>query len=308
MTNITSLTTTTTAPPFKIKEGRTAITPQLANQILNHCLYKGQRRLQQSHVDKWTTMIVDDRGEFLRDQGISFGRLDGRLHLLNGQHRLHAVVKSGRTVSFDITIYECKDEVDLARHYARFDSESVSRSLKDIVANDAMVAPDFPASYVAKLCEAVMIIDSRFRNTSARKLPPGSRIRERRLALAREWHRYAKQYKELSKGIAIGKVARFYAQVPMAVALVTLRYQPKEAEIFWRRAMEDDGLKHGDPARALRDAWAKIGPNRTKHWTKYELGWLAAQAWNAEFQQKRIQRLTVPTKKDADIYIEGAPY
>ena len=295
--------------PLTIVEGRRLITPLIANQIVQNCKYRGQRKLQMPAVDKWAAMILAEDGEFLRDQGISFGKLFGIFFLLNGQHRLHAVIKSGHAISFDITIYECKDEADLAKHYARFDSESLGRSLKDIVANDPMVSEDFPPAYLAKLCESVPLIDCRFKNIAARKLPASVRIREHRLELARQWYREARLYREFAKGKPALKVARFFGPVQMAVAMVTLRHNPKEAEEFWRRAMDDDGLKIGDPARALREAWAKLGPNSKRKWTRYELGWLASQAWNAEYRQQKVKHLRMPLKADkAEIYIEGAPY
>lgn len=288
--------------PLVISEGRTIVTAVLAQAIINATRYAGQRKLQQPQVDKYCMMIVEDRGEFLRDQGISFGRLNGMLYLINGQHRLHAVAKSGRSVSFDFTIYECQDEADLARHYARFDSEHLSRSLKDVVANDPMVGPDFPASYLARVCEAVVFIETRFKNVGPRKIAAAAKLKERRLEAAHSWEREARLYRSFNKGVAATKSARLYGAAPLAVALVTLRYQRGLAEDFWSRTVKNDGLNIGDPGRALHESFGRVGVK----WTRYQLGHLAAVAWNAEFEQRALQIVRLP--KDGEIYIAGTPY
>lgn len=293
----------TSNPMTVISEGRALVTPLMANTILNATKFIGQRKLQAHHVDKWAMMMVEDRGEFLQYQGISFGRLNGSLYLLNGQHRLNAVVKSGRATGFDFTIYDCANEADLAKYYARFDSEHLSRSLKDIVANDPLVGKDFPPAYLARVCEAVSFIESRFKNVSSRKMSGAARIKERRLEGAHTWEREARQYRGFAKGVPVMAQHRFFSAAPLAVAMVTLRYQPDQASDFWERAIKNDGLRIGDPARALIEAWKRNGVN----WTRYQTGHLAAIAWNAAFEEKdlRIIRLS---KDGGEMFISGTPY
>lgn len=292
----------TSNPMIVISEGRTVVTPAMATAILAGTRFNGQRKLQAHHVDKWSMMMIEDRGEFLQYQGISFGRLHGALYLLNGQHRLNAVVKSGCAIGFDFTIYECADEAELARYYARFDSEHLSRSLKDIVANDLLVSKDFPAAYLARVCESVSFIESRFKNVSARKMSGAARIKERRLEGAHSWEREARLYRSFAKGVPAHVLVRFFAGAPLAVAMVTLRYQPEPAEDFWKRAIKNDGLRIGDPARALVEAWNRKGVK----WTRYQVGHLAAVAWNAAFEDQNLQIIRLP--KEGEIFIAGTPY
>lgn len=292
----------TSNPMTVISEGRTLVTPQMAIAILAATKFSGQRRLQTHHVDKWAMMMIEDRGEFLQYQGISFGRLNGTLYLLNGQHRLNAVVKSGRSTGFDFTIYECADAAELARYYARFDSEHLSRSLKDIVANDLLVGKDFPAAYLARVCEAVSFIECRFKNVSSRKMSGAARIKERRLEGAHTWEREARLYRSFAKGASVMATQRFFSAGPLAVAMVTLRYQPEQAEDFWKRAIKNDGLRIGDPARALLEAWKRHGVK----WTRYQFGHLAAVAWNAAFEDQNLQIIRLP--KEGEIFIAGTPY
>lgn len=289
-------------PMTVISEGRTLVTPQMAVTILAATKFIGQRKLQTHHVDKWAMMMIEDRGEFLQYQGISFGRLNGSLYLLNGQHRLNAVVKSGRATGFDFTIYDCANEAELAKYYARFDSEHLSRSLKDIVANDPLVGKDFPPAYLARVCEAVSFIESRFKNVSSRKMTGPARIKERRLEGAHTWEREARLYRSFAQGVPAVNLTRFFAGGPLAVALVTLRYQPDQANDFWERAIKNDGLKIGDPARALIEAWKRVGVK----WTRYQVGHLAAIAWNAAFDDQELKLLRLP--KEGEMFISGTPY
>jgi hypothetical protein len=70
-------------------------------------------------------------------------------------------------------------------------------------------------------------------------------------ALMREWAPEARALFALfhaAKGTSAGRV--LYTGPVIGVALVTLRYQPSAYE-FWRKAIGDDGLRRGDPAKAL---------------------------------------------------------
>jgi hypothetical protein len=285
---------------LKISEGRQVITPLLAQQILDQAPYEGQRKFQEEHAEKWVFFIQG--GTFLRDQGISFGRLNGRLYLLNGQHRLRAVVKSGKAISFDITIFECQIEQELSDHYKRFDTESLPRSTKDIIRGDSMISEEMPGQYVQRVCEAIPWIEARFKHIAKRKMPIIARIKEQRLMLAHQWEREAKLYRVLSKGITAVKTNRFYSGVTLACALVTLRFAPEEAETFWKKAIQNDGLHKGDPARCLLDTWDARG----RSLTQYQKGHVAALAYNAHYRGESMHRIHIPN--DVDIYLEGTPY
>lgn len=77
---------------------RVRITPEDASAILKHSEGVNFRKLSKDHVDRLAKMMVEDNwfdnGEPLQWNTDGF--------LINGQHRLHAVVVSGVSVEFDL--------------------------------------------------------------------------------------------------------------------------------------------------------------------------------------------------------------
>lgn len=286
-------------PFFTISEGRQTIAPADASRILALAPYDGQRPIHQDHVEKWAYMMT--QRVFLANQGISFAYINGTFKLINGQHRLSAVIRSGMPQTFDVTIYPCATDEEVRVLYARFDTEALGRSTLDMIAHDPVVSKDFPAQYLARLVEVMSIIDLGFKNIGPRKVPATARLKENRLAKAQDWIKEATLYRSLSKGRAATKVHAFYNGYPLAIAIVTLRHQPEQATDFWRRAIQNDGLHIGDPARAMLDAWDR----KSVKWTRYQRGHIAALAWNAAFQQERVQLIRPPKE---DLWIAGTPY
>lgn len=289
-----------------LHEGRCDISALLARKILDLCPYEGQRKFRPEHAATWAAMMAS--GEFIESQGIAFARLpDGRLVLLNGYHRLDAVAQSGRTVRFDVVIKDVENDQEIKRLYALFDTQSLQRNMCDIVEGDrAVVNGTFSSKNFALVARACTIIDMRFKNISPRKRTPAQRIKYRKIQSAHEWEKEAGQYFECGRGVSIARLRRFLHASTISVGLVTLRYQPAIGEEFWTRAMRNDGLHIGDPARALAEAWARPAHK----WNWYQMVQLGAAAWNAEYNNGngggtiKIIRL----REDVDFFIEGTPY
>jgi hypothetical protein len=285
--------------PFSITDGRHKVSPLLAQQIIDRAPYEGQRHIHEEHIEKWAFMMIE--GTFLEHQGISFGLMGGRLYLVNGQHRLRAVISTGKTIGFDITIYECESAEELDQLYSRFDTEALQRSTKDVISHDQLINKDFPAQYLARLCDAVQYIEVRFQNVARRKMPTIIRIKERRVVEAHKWVREARIYREYSKGVPVIKTRPFFATLTLAIAVVTIKYAPDEAETFWKAAIRNDGLRVGEPARALLETWER----KTK-WTAYQRGHIAALAFNASYRNEEMHRIVLP--RNEPIFLEGTPY
>jgi len=95
------------------------ISPEIAKSFL--ATNQNNRPLKSSRVSLYAEQMKN--GEwYLTEQGISFGK-DGNLR--NGQHRLHAVVKSGVSVKMYVT-YDCENSA-----FEMLDV-GVNRTIKDI--------------------------------------------------------------------------------------------------------------------------------------------------------------------------------
>jgi len=135
-----------------------------------------------------------------------------------------------------------------------------------------------------------------------------AKIKERRLEAARGWEAEARHYRKFADGIAASGRHLFFSSGPLAVAIVTIRHANAmgEASRFWCRAIQNNGLEKGDPARALIETWATKNPKEKSKFTRYQVMHLAALAWNKEFEGKRAERLRLPG--NGELYIAGTPY
>lgn len=90
----------------------------------------------------------------------------------------------------------------------------------------------------------------------------------------------------------------------MAVSLVTMRYQPSNAESFWRDLVWDDGLRKDDPRKVLLRYLQQhdtVGAQATRQNIL-----AASNAWNAAFEGRTIDHLK-PTMT-ARLSIMGTPW
>ena len=287
-----------------INDGRMLVGPTLASHILEKCEYLNQRKIQEWHIDDWVYAINHNR--FRNNEGsITFARLNGVLYLINGYHRLTAIVRTGREFSFNVRIEDVESFEKLHEEYGSIDTVDKPRSVKDIVGRD-VIDNEITLNYLVAICEAATIIDSRFRNVASAKRNREAINKQARAVSGIRWIPEARVLKSLLKGTkgksTVGKNASFFHSWPLAISLVTLHYVPEQAREFLGRAMRNDGLRKGDPARALLEAWTRPAVR----WTRYEKGQLMQLAWNAAQKEQEVHILKIP--KGAEFYLEDVPY
>ena len=89
------------------------VTPAQAREILEHQNWSRQRDLRRSHVTYLVSCI--ERGE-LTELSLIFAEMpSGQKLLVDGQHRLTALVQTDKTLPATVTIHRVNDEHDLAR-------------------------------------------------------------------------------------------------------------------------------------------------------------------------------------------------
>ena len=134
-----------------------AITPEIAHEMLGHNI-KNNRNLKAG----WVKALADnmERGTFmLTSQGIAFDK-DG--NLIDGQHRLHAVIKSGCTVPMRVT-FGCD-----SRTVGVIDAGS-KRTAKDVA---KMYHGDTPYLHHSQVIGAFSSILRQRNSTLAKSLTP----------------------------------------------------------------------------------------------------------------------------------------
>lgn len=288
-----------------LHEGRMMIEPELAQRILSEANYQGQRKIDHRAVGVYAEMMR--RGLWQVADPIAFGRLAGRLVLVNGQHRLHAIVAFGRPVEFRVAINDCETERDLRSLYYRYDTVMRIRTKPQILSAVGLAEEKGVGKGTARaVFSAINIIVNGFttpsnHTRSAAALAKMS-IVDLRMEACDPWWEPAKALEVALKRGQSEINNRIMRATTYAVALITMRYQPEKAEKFWRGVAENDGLKRGDPRHTfVRDLLSRntaVGTN--------DQGIIAtAHAWNAFYDGRQLHHIKVGS--DHSLRIAGTP-
>jgi len=95
------------------------VTPEMAIRWLSENLYEHQRPPSEFHVK----FLADEmqRHAFKQDTTIEFCQVNGAEYLTDGQHRMKAVVLSGKPQRFVVVKRTARNEDDIAKDYTRTD-------------------------------------------------------------------------------------------------------------------------------------------------------------------------------------------
>lgn len=286
-------------PPLSFAEGNMVVTPELAERIVTEANYERQRPVRQFHVDDLAQHMR--RGTFTAKTQIFFGFTpDGRLHLVNGQHRLRAVMSSGVPIEFQVAIVPVATDEELAALYYRHDRLARQRSVPEVLtAVDVCGRFGINATTARMVFLAVPLLASGFQRPNY-QTDPLIRDDGARLAFAEQWWPLAANYQELVADAPGAAKKKLLNPQVTAVGLVTLRHQRSRAEDFWRGIAENDGLKKGDPRRTfLLDEHNLSGSQPVA-------ASVAAGAWNAFYEKRSIGFIRI--YDGAPVRILGTPY
>ena len=107
----------------------TRIGPEVAGNLLTHCLPDHQRRFDKRHCNKLASIMR--QGNF-RQGDVAIAIVNGGTKALaNGQHTLRAIVQTGLAQDCVFAEYRCDDWSDYAKLFASFDTEEKRRTWKD---------------------------------------------------------------------------------------------------------------------------------------------------------------------------------
>lgn len=222
-----------------LRHGReVVVSPSLATRILNECRYQHQRSLREWRIAYHVGEMKHDR--FRQGRQISLALVDGRLILINGYHRLTAVVRSGRPAAFMIEVVPVNTEGDVMGVYATYDVGGGERSILE-TAGGMLDQTELSKPQMSALLRAVQIISTGFHRPNVNEHATILYSRIARNNAANAWHGVAERYFTLVSGATRQVKVALYRQPVVAAALMTLQYQPEKAETFWQGlAMDDD--------------------------------------------------------------------
>lgn len=286
-----------------LEEGRATITPAIAEQLLSHFNYSNQRRISRQHVAKLASEMHS--GNWTPGTQIAFGVMpDQRVFLVNGQHRLAAIVQSGETIEIQILLVPCENEDAIQKLYYRFDTVQRTRGVASIIGSAGIAEKlGIPRAVARGAYRAGVIIEMGLKFIPGVLRPPHLGTPDGQLAAIGAWWGQVQDYAKVIGKSDVPTVRRKVCDGSiMAVALVTLKYQPTKALEFWAGVASNDGLRVGDPRRTLHNALA------TRIITGAEGGTmvLCAHAWNHWFSGK--DALTLKIMEASTCNPAGTPF
>lgn len=278
------------------------LTPDEAQEWLEEYAFEGQRKVRDSHVAYLLNEINHDR---LQVDQIVLCHLNGQSYLTDGQHRLHAAMKSGQQVTFNVLHRDCETLFDVQADYRRRD-RGLNRTLGDCVKGAS--ESNLPKLDSRQMTAFAATFDYLV-NGFAPRAGGGSDARKAimhsvdlRVQYMCDWGKEAKAYHDLVKHEATRKL--LWRGAVMAVGLVILRYQENLAVEFIGNVSADDGLTKGMPEKTLLD-FLRLTP--ASHHPRHVYTRYVASAWNAKYEGRDLRILRSLGSYDP-IRIKGTPY
>lgn len=275
------------------------VTPEMAAIWLATDLYEHQRPLRDWHIKEYAVEM--GAGRFTPGTTLKFGVLSGRRHLIDGQHRLHAVIAAEIPQTFVVTEIGFATMEDLERAYGREDTGLRRLAREAPYFHSYAERHGFAPADVNKLVAAMPILIRGFQLKSGHHGPvPTERYAEVAAPLAGPFRSYLAATKHrpraMARYLALGGV--------IAVGLVTFRDQPERAKPFWERVAAISGYERGSGEAFL------VGFFLEKTFTRLlgaEISRYVARAWTAYYEGESIQVYRTPDLS-RPIRIAGTSY
>lgn len=293
------------APPPRqmlVSEGRQTIGPELAERILAETNYSRQREVKPYRLHRHITCI--NRDQWDPDCSIRFKVLDGKLILVDGQHRLTALVKTGAAKTFIVVYSDAASEDEIHTVYSRIDVDG-NRSIADVLAAaDPTAGRDISFETRRNGYWAMEDLANDFPH---KKLKVGENdlvTKEDRVVCMTFWLNELEQFDQIVRAGQSSLRKRLRTPGVVAVALATLKHQPMLAPRFWGSVADNKLLRPGDPEQALVNflLTAKLNDGHRVS----ERG--AVQAWNAWFGNRRLAAIKKDPRNERPIVIAGTPF
>lgn len=282
------------------------ITPELANEWVTSYRYEKDlmhsvmRNIRPRHVEYLAAEMK--RGAF-GSATISFAdcKESGRRFIVNGNHTLQAIIKSGQTLYLTVEYNEC-DTMDQVRHlYATYDKNLLRQRADSLRAYDAHNVLNIRQDDVKRLSAAVGYIMTNFGASRQYRISDAD--------LLVEMEKWTEPYGRLL--VAVGTSKPWYYRVlgrraVLAVALISMKHQPKIAYPFWESVATGAGLKLHAPALRLRDYLTDLVVSKDGEMVSTEdVAKAVAYCWNKHYNGERIVQMKV--SYDKPLEIAGAP-
>lgn len=291
------------------------ITPSQAKVLRETANFELQRPINKHNVAR--LRLEMEAGRFIPGTPIYFAVMpDKSLLALNGNHTLTAAAEMEGTVELTFIYEPVQTLKEAAQIYSRFDLHRI-RSWRDTLrAYSAEEMLSGSTQWTSAFAAAMGTIIEGFtsskglgrygaghgKNFVDDRLILASRNRDMRVRLMEGAKEAAGLYMNAVSGH--GNASVFRRAGVMAAGIEICRYQPSSGVEFFSKTAADDGLKIGDPTRALiRYLRENRGAGREPRVLQPRA---IARAWNAFFTDRQLEVIRVTSQ--SDMRLAGTPW
>lgn len=281
------MTETNEHKPFSLLQRKVEkINPERAASLLAFNNHEAQRRLSQRHVDYLARKI---EGGLFRVGNVALGHCGPQQRLMNGQHTLSAVIKTGATVDALVEHYQVEGEKGFALLFQQFDPIMSSRTQRDMNRIEAAaLGLEWPAHVVGLVVSGLSLNSGRYRNSTS----------EDRVALLGDNMEAGGFVARLLEG----RARHLEKKAVVAAMLRTWNASHECAELFWTAVRDGEGLSRTMPEYHLRDFLmvhdTREGSRRRGTATDHEYLCRCISAWNARRAGASMKVLRYAPDKD----------
>lgn len=292
---------------------RLTITPDMAIQYLQRA-FKHQRPLRPYTVKYYVQHMT--RGTWDPNSVIRFCVVDDEEYLIDGQHRLNAVVKAGTPQTFIVYHQVVPDLETVGRIYTTLD-KGLTRSIKDdLRARETADHLGITATQAGNLASAMPLLIAKFNKVDQKGIHPDDRLEMMELYLPA-----FQKFLEATAGVDRVMRSKLDRAATLSVALVTFRYSAKHyldhnVSDFWSGVAFDDGLRRDDPRKychnflltsGMTGSWARSTPYNKVMPAPTSARYIA-NYFNAWIENRSLQQSIKVLDPYKPIIILGSPF
>lgn len=220
--------------------------PGDALMYLTNCKYHRQRNINPDRVSTYAREMV--AGHFVQGTDLYMGVLQGKEYLLNGQHRLNAVIQSKMPTEFTIITKVVSSERELDDIYSNLDQQGNRTIIDTIRAHGSLFEGKYDAQILRSIAAASSLVLRGLVGAPIKGRKPTQLEQIRRIHY---WQPTMDIYlAAINKGNFAG---RLRSSGYMAMGLLTCKYWQDEATSFWEKVSSGENLSSRHPAFVLRN-------------------------------------------------------
>lgn len=288
MTPISLAAVAAVSKPNPVESRMALVQPADAARWLANSLWSKQRPYRDWHGEELAQAMRNK--EFIQGTQIHFVKLNGVVHLVNGQHTLNAIVKYGQAVNLSVLTTTVTKESDIADIYSRED-QHLQRTLSDTYgAHSLREKYSLSRSQINYIGSGLKAIIDEF-GSVCHSRSYEARSADARMRLFDQYGEAGKAYFACINGAPTAASKELRVAAVIGVALKTFKDSPTKAQEFWSQVAFSDGLGLGDPRKTLMN-WLMANPTRRTN--PAARARVVARAWNMFLAGGSSQRFMTP--------------